>query len=131
MDDVLKMGLKALNKHLPAKRKSLDELLAEEKPRIRCRDGSSHRFKRKELEYLKEVCPPEGRSRLRLPIYLELSAEVPGMTRITGNLNIQVCARILEMEPPDTGQPMFFYAEQLRTLRRALPTTTQYALYLK
>ena len=123
--------MKALNKHLPTKRKNLEELLAEEKPRIRCRDGSSHRFKKKELEYLKEVCAPEGWNRLRLPIYLELSAEVPGMTRITGNLNIQVCARVLGIEPPDTGQPLLFYAEQLRTLRRALPTTTQYALYLK
>jgi len=131
LDDVLKVGLKTLNKHLPTKRKSLEELLAEEKPRIRCRDGSSHRFKRKELEYLKEVCPPEGWNRLRLPIYLELSTEVSGMTRITGNLNILVCARILEIEPPDTGQPMLFYAEQLRTLRRTLPTTTQYALYIR
>ena len=47
--------VRSLNDHLPAERKTLGDLLREEKPRVVCRDGSTHRIRREELESIEKI----------------------------------------------------------------------------
>lgn len=65
-----KMSLKflqTLNRHLPKKRKTLRELLEEDKPGIKNMDGSTHYFDKKELEKLALIIPEWEHDKLRLP----------------------------------------------------------------
>ena len=68
--------LQPLNRHLPAKRLTLRELLLEAKPGIKTLDGSTHSFDKKELERLASMIPEWEHEKLRLPIYLEMSSSM-------------------------------------------------------
>ena len=54
-DRLVKKQILSLNKHLPRKRKFLDELLKEEQPHVVGADGTRHRFKKDELKKLSEI----------------------------------------------------------------------------
>jgi hypothetical protein len=132
-------AMKALNKHLPAERKTLFELLNEEKPAIQGRDQSIHRIKREELKELARLIPKEEYKNLRLPIYIELTPDYGrGIARIHGKLDCEIVRRIVgamkeqskeKGEDSTRGDEMFIYREEMRTLRRKLPTTTEYAFF--
>jgi hypothetical protein len=67
--------VRSLNDHLPVERKTLAELLREEKPRVVCRDGSTHRIRREELETIERITGSKwGKEaeRLKLPILIEM-----------------------------------------------------------
>ncbi len=68
--------IQMLNRHLPAKRRTLKELLLEEKPIIKNLDGSTHSFDKKELEKLASMIPEWEHDLLWLPIYLEMSSSM-------------------------------------------------------
>jgi len=55
LESCLTGDMKALNAHLPRRRRALNELLKEERPHVECGDGSTHSFKKKELEYLAQM----------------------------------------------------------------------------
>ncbi len=59
--------LQTLNRYLPKKRKTLRELLEEDKPGIKNMDGSTHYFDKKELEKLALIIPEWEHDKLRLP----------------------------------------------------------------
>jgi len=132
-------AMKALNKHLPAERKTLFELLNEAKPAIQGRDQSIHRIKREELEEIARLIPKEEYKNLRLPIYIELTPDYGrGIARIHGKQDCEVVKRILgdvkersreKGEDSIKGDELFIYREDVRTLRRKLPTTTEYAFF--
>jgi len=132
-------AMKALNKHLPAERKTLFELLNEAKPAIQGRDQSIHRIKREELEEIARLIPKEEYKNLRLPIYIELTPDYGrGIARIHGKQDCELVKRILEDvkernrekgEDSIKGDELFIYREDVRTLRRKLPTTTEYAFF--
>jgi len=118
-----------LNKHLAKNKKSLEQLLQETKPRIKLRDGSTHSFKREELERLAELLSAESHKTLKLPIYIELSPQKfgQGTARVSGKLEAGVILKVLGMEKKDwMGDELFLYRPDIRKLRRKLPTTTQY-----
>ena len=122
--------LELLNRHLAVNKRDLESLLREERPRLALRDGSTHMIKREELERLKELVPEELRSQLLLPIYIELAAERygEGTARIVGKAECFVVALILGREAQ--GDELFIYKPEVRVLRKALPTTTQYMFTL-
>ena len=132
-------AMKALNKHLPAERKTLVELLNEAKPAILGRDQSIHRIKRDELEEIARLIPKEEHKNLKLPIYIELTPDYGrGIARIHGKQDCELVKRILEDvkernrekgEDSIKGDELFIYREDVRTLRRKLPTTTEYAFF--
>ena len=132
-------AMKALNKHLPAERKTLFELLNEAKPAIQGRDQSIHRIKREELEEIARLIPKEEYKNLRLPIYIELTPDYGrGIARIHGKQDCELVKRILgdvkersreKGEDSIKGDELFIYREDVRTLRRKLPTTTEYAFF--
>ena len=73
LEDSLRGEFRISNAHLPEKQKSLAELLDEKYPRVSCSDGSTHLFKRKELEYVSSFLDDEDRAGLLLPIIIEVA----------------------------------------------------------
>ena len=133
--------VRSLNRHLPAVRKTLAELLREEKPAIIGRDNTMHRIRKEELEMLASILGDSERERLKIPIYIELSPEWRGIARIHGALECKVVLKILgkhaerergvvegeSAEEHEARDEIFINRADVRRLRRALPTTTQYA----
>ncbi len=120
--------LQTLNRHLPAKRRNLKELLLEERPNIKNLDGSTHSFDKKELERLASVIPEYEYDKLRLPIYLEMSSAMErGTIKISGRIECMVINTVLhEGEKREEKASMIIYYPHLRNIRKELPTTTQF-----
>ncbi|MCZ7398842.1 MAG: DUF61 family protein [Candidatus Methanoperedens sp.] len=120
--------LRTLNRHLPAKRKTLKELLPEERPNIKNLDGSTHSFDKKELERLASVIPEYEHDKLRLPIYLEMSSSMErGTIKISGRIECMVVNTVLhEGGKREEKESMIIYYPHLRKVRKELPTTTQF-----
>jgi uncharacterized protein (UPF0216 family) len=120
--------LRTLNRHLPAKRKTLKELLLEKRPNIKTLDGSIHSFDKKELERLASVILEYEHDKLRLPIYLELSSSMErGAIKISGRIECMVINTVLhEGEKREEKESIIIYYPHLRKVRKELPTTTQF-----
>ncbi|MDI6654981.1 MAG: DUF61 family protein [Candidatus Hydrothermarchaeota archaeon] len=126
---VISKQVQMLNRHLAIARRDLESLLREEKPKITLRDGSTHCFRKEELEKIGRILPHELHSKLMLPIYIELSDKYGGGTaRVSGKSECKVIAHVLGKEMQ--GDELFIYKPELKQLRRELPTTTQYMFTL-
>lgn len=117
--------LQTMNRHLPVKKKTLKELLLEDKPAVKSKDGSTHFFDKKELETLASMISGDEHERLRLPIYLEMSTSMErGTIKISGRLECVIIGKILGIERE--GESMTIYYPHLSKIRKELSTTTQY-----
>jgi uncharacterized protein (UPF0216 family) len=134
-DKVFVTAVKALNRHLPAERKTLFALLGEDKPAVQGRDGATHRIKRDELEELARLIPEEKQRQLQLPIYIELTPDYGrGIATVHGKLDCEIVRLMLGKEKEneresERGDEMQIYRDDVRRLRRALPTATEYAFF--
>lgn len=127
-DKLVKKQILILNKHLPRKRKFLEELLKEEKPHVIGADGTRHRFKREELEKISEIIGVSNWNKLKLPIYIEIDSNASG-SRVTGRYELEIICKILEIE--NYGSELYIYRADLKKLRSILPTTTQYIFLVR
>lgn len=125
--------IQTLNRHLPVKRRTLKELLLEEKPSIKNLDGSTHTFDKKELEKLASMVPEWEHDRLRLPIYLEMSSSMErGTIRVSGRIECRVINRVLhedeaqERKGTEGKDSMIIYYPHLAKIRKELSTSTQF-----
>ncbi len=127
LQECLKSELKVVNAHLPGKQKALSELMDEEYPHVLCRDGSSHLFKRKELDYLSGLLTEAERRKLFLPMLIEVSAAGEEMSLICqGGVEEKVISSVLDMPATSRGNRVIIYKPQLAEIRKRLRTTTQY-----
>jgi uncharacterized protein (UPF0216 family) len=125
VDRILKFELNKLNVHLPKRRISLKEALESTRPKVATRDGSVHRFKREELDFLAGVVPEVDWGRLQLPILIALDPKFGrGAARITGAAEVMAISQILGKK--STGEELLIYRPDVAIIRRKLPTTTQY-----
>ena len=130
-DEFLKKQIQNLNRHLPKGRVSLSDLLERDKPRVENQDGSTHRFKRKELEYLADLIPDKKHSELRLPIIIRISPGLGrGTAKVSGRLEKEVFGKILEKDQEEGKEELLIYRPEMRKIRKRLPTTTQYAFLI-
>ena len=113
---------------LPKERKSLRQLLSEDRPHVICNDGTLHHFKRRELEYLANIVGSEGAGELLLPILIELAPSSSEASIALGGAELKVVERILGMEPTVREGRIILYRPQVAALRKALRTATQYSL---
>lgn len=129
-DEFLKKQIKNLNKHLPKGRASLAELLEQETPQVEIRDGSTHRFKKSELQSLADILPEDEHSQLKLPIIVRISPQLGrGAAKISGKMEQKVLRKILDKEEENEGE-LIIYRPEIRIVRKKLPTTTQYAFMM-
>jgi len=122
---LIKLELSKLNVHLPERRPSLREALSSARPQVVARDGSTHAFKREELEFLAGLLPEADRDKLQLPILIALEPKLGrGTARISGEAEVRVVSQVLEKEP--AAGELLIYRPEVAILRKKLPTTTQY-----
>jgi len=69
-DTMLRDEIRRLNAHLPKKRQSLSELLAEKSPVVPTVDGGKIMMKKEELEVLAKGLPEDLHGRVKLPLVL-------------------------------------------------------------
>jgi len=125
VDRVLKFELSKLNVHLPMRRISLKEAMMSARPQVAARDGSTHIFKREELDLLAKIVPEAEWEMLRLPILIALDPKLGrGAARINGEAEVRAINQILEKE--SAGEELLIYRPEVAVIRRKLPTTTQY-----
>jgi len=127
LQECLRGELRVLNAHLPCEQKPLSDLLGEEYPSVVCNDGSTHLFKRKELEYLASLIDTDEQKALLLPMLIEVSSGRGEMAIICqGEVEEKVVSKILDMPVTPRQKRIMLYKPQLALLRKPLKTTTQY-----
>lgn len=126
----LREELRAVNKYLPVRRKSLNELLKEEYPHVMTRDGGTHMFRRSELKLLASLLNDEERESLLLPIIVEVRSEFKTTTAVvTDPTAAKALAKVLNLK--EVLVPLYLYPPHLAILRRAVGSLIMYAFTLK
>ena len=127
LQQALQGELRIVNSSLPREQKPLAELLEMEYAYIICSDGSSHLFKRKELEYLSNLIEDEDQTVLLLPMLIEINSDRSETTIICrGEVEEKVIGKILDMPLTIRSKRIVIYKPQLAQIRKLLKTTTQY-----
>lgn len=123
----LRAELRLVNTGLPRNQKKLSGLLKESHPHVLCNDGSSHSFKKKELEYLATITDTAEQEELLLPIIIEVGAGEGEMSVVCeGRVEKEVVSRVLDMQLTCEQGRIRIYRPQLALLRGKLKTTTVY-----
>jgi len=119
--------LKIVNSQLPVQPKPLADLLDEEYPQVVCRDGTTHLFRRKELDYLAGLLDDDdARKELGLPIMIEVSSGAGEIAVLGTDVTAALISRLLGMPLQSKGGRVVIHKPQLALLRQKLRTTTQY-----
>ena len=119
--------LKIVNTHLPVQPKPLSELLTEDYPQVLCRDGTTHLFHRRELNYLAGLIDSAEQKELTLPILIEVSSGDDEMAVLgTGGVVGKVIGRLLDMPLTVKRNRIIIHKPQLALIRQKLRTSTQY-----
>jgi uncharacterized protein (UPF0216 family) len=133
LQDCLRGELRLVNTGLPqsqkrqSKENKLIYLLEEKYPHVVCNDGSTHFFKRSELEYLASVLDTDEQKALPLPMLIELGANQAEAAIICeGKVEEKVISKALNMPVTCAERRIRIYKPQLALLRRMFKTTTVY-----
>jgi len=131
LQDCLRGELRIVNTGLPQSQKRLSNLLDEKYPNVVCNDGSTHFFKRAELEYLASMIDTDEQKALPLPMLIELGANqaeasIPILSGCEGKVEEKVISRALNMPVTCEERRIKIYKPQLALLRRKFKTTTVY-----
>ena len=98
LQEYLRDELRVLNAHLPLDQKSLADLLREEYPHVVCNNGSTHLFKRKELEYLASLIDANKQEALLLPMLIEMGqSQAEAEVICVGGIVEEVISKVLDM----------------------------------
>jgi uncharacterized protein len=131
LQECLKEELRVVNAGLPRSQKRLSNLLNEKYPHVVCNDGSTHLFKRSELEYLAGMVDTAEREALALPMLIELGANeaeatIPILSEYEGKAEEKVISKAIGMPVACEQRRIRIYKPQLALLRSKLKTTTVY-----
>lgn len=127
LQECLTSELRVVNAGLPRSQKRLSDLLSEEYPHTICNDGSTHSFKKRELEYLASILDTVEQDALLLPILIEVGADQAEASIICeGKAEEKVISRALDMPLTCEHRRIRIYRPQLALLRSKLKTTTAY-----
>lgn len=119
--------LRIVNSGLPNSQKRLSSLLDEQYPHVVCNDGSTHFFKRSELEYLASLLDTDEQRALPLPMLIELGANQAEAAIICeGKIEDKVISKALNMPVKCEERRIRIYKPQLALLRKKFKTTTVY-----
>ena len=127
LQECLRGELRLVNTGLPQSQKRLSALLNEKYPYVVCNDGSTHFFKKSELEYLASMLDTDEQETLPLPMLIELGANQAEAAIICeGKVEEKVISKALNMPVTCEERRIRIYKPQLALLRRKFKTTTVY-----
>jgi uncharacterized protein (UPF0216 family) len=127
LQDCLRGELRVVNIGLPQSQKRLSNLLNEKYPHVVCNDGSTHFFKKNELEYLASMIDTDEQEALPLPMLIELGANAAEAAIIClGKVEEKVISEALNIPVTCEERRISIYKPQLALLRRKFKTTTIY-----
>jgi uncharacterized protein (UPF0216 family) len=131
LQDCLRGELRVVNTGLPQSQKRLSDLLNEKYPYVICNDGSTHFFKKTELEYLAGMIDAEEQKALLLPMLIALGvdqaeATISILSGCEGKVEEKIVSKALNMPVTYDEARIRIYKPQLALLRRKLKTTTVY-----
>ena len=133
LQDCLRGELRVVNTGLPqsqkrqSKENKLFYLLNEKYPHVVCNDGSTHLFKKSELEYLASMIDTDEQKALPLPMLIELGANQAEAAIICEEkVEEKVISKTLNMPVICEERRIRIYKPQLALLRRKFKTTTVY-----
>jgi uncharacterized protein (UPF0216 family) len=127
LQECLRGELRVVNTGLPKNQKRLTDLLSEKYPHVVCNDGSTHLFKKSELEYLASMTDTEEQEALSLPLLIELGANQAEAAIICeGKVEEKVISKTLNMPVACEEGRIRIYKPQLALLRKKFKTTTVY-----
>ena len=119
--------LRIVNAGLPRSQEWLSNLLKAEYPHVVCHDGSTHSFKKSELEYLGNIVDTDEQKTLALPMLIELGPNQGEAAIICGGkVEEKIISKVLGMPVICEERRIRIYKPQLALLRRKLKTTTVY-----
>ncbi len=127
LQECLRGELRIVNTGLPRSQKRLTDLLNQEHPHVVCNDGSTHFFKRTELNYLAGMLDPDEQKRLLLPMLIEVGAN-QGEAAIVGDAEVveKIVSKALNMPVSREEGRIRIHKPQLALLRKKFRTTTVY-----
>jgi uncharacterized protein (UPF0216 family) len=127
LQEAVRGELRIVNAGLPKSQERLSNLLSEKYPHVVCHDGSTHSFKRSELEYLASIIDTDEQKTLELPMIIELGPDQGEAAIICeGKVEEKTMSRVLDMPVTCEEGRIRIYRPQLALLRRKLKTTTVY-----
>jgi uncharacterized protein (UPF0216 family) len=127
LQDCLRGELRIVNTGLPQSQKRLSNLLDEKYPHVVCNDGSTHLFKKSELEYLASMIDSDEQETLPLPMLIELGVNQAEAAIICeGKVEEKVISKALNMPVTCEEKRIRIYKPQLALLRKKFKTTTVY-----
>ena len=136
LQNCLRGELRVVNAGLPQSQKRLSDLLNEKYPCVVCNDGSTHFFKKSELEYLASMIDTEEQKALLLPMLIVLEADqaeatIPILSGCEGKIEEKIVSKALNMSVTCEQRRIRIYKPQLALLRRKFKTTTVYVFSSK
>jgi uncharacterized protein (UPF0216 family) len=119
--------LRIVNAGLPKNQERLSNLVNEKHPHVLCQDGSSHLFRKSELEYLASILDTDEQKKLALPMLIELGAnQAEAAIVCEGHIEEKIVSQTLDMPVACEERRIRIYRPQLALLRKKLKTTTVY-----
>ncbi len=87
LDLIWSLDIEKMNDHLPTERKTLAELLLEERPQVKAKKDQTLFIKKKDLETICELFPEEEWKNVNLPIVLlRRTAMEKGLFSVSGGI---------------------------------------------
>lgn len=127
LQECVKGEFRIVNAGLPKAQERLSNLLNEKYPRVLCHDGSSHFFRKAELEYLASIIDSNEQNALALPILIELGPnQAEAAVVCEGKVEEKIVSKTLNMSVGCVERRIRIYKPQLALLRTKLKTTTVY-----
>jgi len=128
LDLIWKLDIEKMNDHLPTERKTLTELLSEEKPQVKSKKNKTHKIKKKDLETICALFPEEEWKNVNLPIVLLRRTEMEkGLYSVSGGVReLYIIHRLSRRTSEkfsrfklDDHQPYIWKPEAFTAIRKA------------
>ena len=122
---VLARMIEAVNRHMAAKTRTLEEMLKEKDPTIRAKDGNEYYIEKRELEFIAQHVDELDWRRFRIPIILEMN-DINGerVIFVRDKLHAEFIRRAFGYDRFVEGVLML-YMYELPEIRRKLRTASQ------
>lgn len=117
--------IEAINRHIPQKGKTLAEMMKEDEPTIRARDGNEYLIEKKEIEFIAKHVDELDWNKFQVPIILEM-CDVHGETvvYVRNKLHAEFIKKAFGYDR-FVDDVMMLYLYEIGAIRRALKTASQ------